>query len=199
MIEVEIKVAISNPKLILTKVKELNGKYIMSLNHEDTYYNMPNGLRNFKETDEALRIRKVIEFNKYKADKSYLIKGYITYKGQKIDQTTKTREEIEIEIDDFKSMKSMLLHLGFKEIITVKKERELYEFWFKNNKIELLLDFLPLLNQNFIETEIIINDKKNINKTKEIMFDFLKLFGVTEKESIRESYLELITKKLHIL
>ncbi|MFX1418019.1 MAG: CYTH domain-containing protein, partial [Promethearchaeota archaeon] len=64
MIEVEIKVRISDPELILKKFKENNGIYKISLIHEDTYFNMPAGLRDFKKTDEALRLRKSIEFNR---------------------------------------------------------------------------------------------------------------------------------------
>ena len=61
MIEVEIKVAISNPESLKENLKKLNGEYIISLDHEDTYFNMPKKLRNFKKTDEALRLRKSIE------------------------------------------------------------------------------------------------------------------------------------------
>ncbi|MFW9783717.1 MAG: class IV adenylate cyclase [Candidatus Heimdallarchaeota archaeon] len=198
MIEVEIKVANYNPDLLYNKITELNGKYIISLNHEDTYFNMPKGLRDFKKTDEALRLREAIEFNKNKDEKPYLKKFYITYKGKRIDQTTKTREEIETEIKDIRSMRNLLSHLGFKEILTVKKERELYEFWFKNKKIDLLLDYLPILNQNFIEAEIQIEDKIEMIKSKDLIFDFLKQFGITEEDSIRDSYLELIAKKLSL-
>jgi predicted adenylyl cyclase CyaB len=58
MIEVEIKVQISDPTLIRKKFVENQGSYKFSLIHEDTYFNMPKGLRDFKQTDEALRLRK---------------------------------------------------------------------------------------------------------------------------------------------
>ncbi|GAH16023.1 unnamed protein product [marine sediment metagenome] len=62
LIEVEIKARISNPDDIKEKFEILNGVYKLSLLHEDTYFNMPIKLRDFKKTDEALRIRKSIEF-----------------------------------------------------------------------------------------------------------------------------------------
>ncbi|MFX1354207.1 MAG: class IV adenylate cyclase [Promethearchaeota archaeon] len=198
MIEVEIKVAIPDPDLLRRKINVLNGKYILSLNHEDTYFNMPKGLRNFKETDEALRLRKSSEFSKINKDNTYLTKYFITYKGKKMDQITKTRKEIETEIKNFDNMKNLLAHLGFREIFIVKKERELYEFEFKNNKIDVLIDFLPILNQNFLEAEIKVENENELKLTKEIIFDFLKQFGITENDSIRESYLELIAKKLQM-
>ncbi|MGB5912722.1 MAG: class IV adenylate cyclase [Promethearchaeia archaeon] len=198
MIEVEIKVAISNLRLLKENLKTLNGKYVISLDHEDTYLNMPRRLRDFKKTDEALRLRKSIEFNKNNKENTTLTRSFITYKGKKIDQTTKTREEIEIEIKNLEKMKKLFENLGFREIFTVKKERELYEFNFKNEKIEILIDFLPILNQHFMEAEVIVESKKEVPLVKEKLFEFLKQFGISKIDSIRESYLELIAKKLKI-
>lgn len=196
MIEVEIKVKISNPELILKKFEENNGIYKISLIHEDTYFNMPKGLRDFKKTDEALRLRKSIEFSKIDASKGKIITYYITYKGKKIDESTKTREEIEVKINDFKSMSTLLKALGFQEVFTVKKERELYQFEFKNYHIEALIDYLPILNQYFIEVEFLLDSSENIEDSKEVLFDFLSMFGIKKEQSIRKSYLELITEKL---
>jgi len=198
MIEVEIKVAISNLSSLKENLKRLNGKYIVSLDHEDIYFNMPRKLRNFKKTDEALRLRKSIEFNKNDKENTALMRSFITYKGKKIDQTTKTREEIEVEITDLEKMKQLFENLGFREIFTVKKERELYEFNFKNEKVEVLIDFLPILNQNFMEAEVIVESKKEVPLVKEKLFEFLKNFGISKTDSIRESYLELIAKKLKL-
>jgi predicted adenylyl cyclase CyaB len=64
MIEVEIKVGISNPGEIREKLEKNNAYFKSKLIHQDTYFNMPKGLRDFKETDEALRVRKSLEFNK---------------------------------------------------------------------------------------------------------------------------------------
>ncbi|MFX0136042.1 MAG: class IV adenylate cyclase, partial [Candidatus Hodarchaeota archaeon] len=153
MIEVEIKVRISNPELIRKKFEEHNGIYKISLLHEDTYFNMPKGLRDFKKTDEALRLRKAIEFNKNDKTMEQTINNYLTYKGKKIDNSTKTREEIDIKLEDIERMKALLKELSFHEIFTVRKERELYEFEFKTYHIEALIDYIPLLKQHFIEVE----------------------------------------------
>ena len=64
MIEVEIKAKISDPEVLINKFKDHGGMYKLSLHHEDIYFNMPKGLRDFKETDEALRIRKSMEYNR---------------------------------------------------------------------------------------------------------------------------------------
>ncbi len=196
MIEVEIKVRISDPSAIREKFEENNGVYKISLQHEDTYFNMPKGLRNFEETDEALRVRKSIEFNKNNQIIKHNINHYITYKGKKLDSSTKTRKELDIKIEDTETMKFLLKELGFQEVLTVKKERDLYEFEFKNYQIEALIDYLPILDQHFIEVECLLHSSEKLEDSKEILFDFLGLLGIRREESIRKSYLELIFDKI---
>ena len=196
MIEVEIKVKISDPNLIRKKFEENNGIYKISLNHEDTYFNMPKGLRDFRQTDEALRLRKSTEFFKNNASEAQKINYYMTYKGKKIDKTTKTREEIEIKIDEIENMKKILKFLGFREVFTVIKKRELYDFMFNDTRIEALIDYIPILEQHFVEVELITESFENVDKSREILFQFLEIFGIKKQESIRRSYLELIFDKL---
>jgi adenylate cyclase class 2 len=192
MIEVEIKVEISNPETIRKKFKDNKGIYQISFIHEDTYFNMPSGLRDFKETDEALRLRKSIEFDKNHREKERAINCYITYKGKKLDKSTKTREELDIKIEDIESMKLLLKELGFQEIFNVKKERELYEFEYKKHHLEVLIDFIPILNRYYLEVEYLTNSTEKFNNIREVLFEFLSLFGFKKEESIRKSYLELI-------
>ncbi|NVM37133.1 MAG: class IV adenylate cyclase [Candidatus Lokiarchaeota archaeon] len=195
MIEVEIKVRILDPETIGIKFKNHGGVYKLSLNHEDIYFNMPEGLRDFKETDEALRLRKSIEFNKFDDTVGKRINYYLTYKGKKIDKSTKTREEIDVKIEDIENTRNLLRVLGFQEIFTVKKERELYEFKYKTYLIEALIDYIPILNQYFIEVECLLESSVNLESSRDVLFEFLNLFGIKKEESIRKSYLELIVDK----
>ncbi|MFW9826137.1 MAG: class IV adenylate cyclase [Candidatus Thorarchaeota archaeon] len=197
MIEVEIKIRISDPQKIREKFEENNGIYKSSLIHEDIYFNMPIGLRDFKETDEALRVRKSIEFDKMNKSKSERTNFFLTYKGKKLDKTTKTRKEIEIKIEDFNNMKMLLKELGFQEILTVKKERELYEFEYKFYILEVLIDYLPILEQYFIEVEFLTDSEDTVEDSTELLFDFLHLFNIKKEESIRKSYLELILENFN--
>ncbi|MFX1278969.1 MAG: class IV adenylate cyclase [Promethearchaeota archaeon] len=195
MIEVEIKVRILDPDIMRKKFEESQGSYKISLIHEDMYYNMPKGLRDFKSTDEALRLRQSISFNKKNSQKEKKIKNYITYKGQKLDKISKTREEIDIQIEDVSKMKKILGALGFQEVLTVKKERELYELKFKDYKIEALIDYLPVLNQHFIEVEYLSETEEEIERARNLLFDFLSMLGIPKSDSITKSYLELILEK----
>ncbi len=197
MIEVEIKVKISDPNLLREKFEDFNGVYKLSLRHEDTYFNMPKGLRDFKQTDEALRLRKSIEFNRDNNLITQKINYFMTYKGKKIDKTTKTREEIEVKLNETEKMKNLLNLLGFREVFTVIKERELYDFKFQDTRIEALIDYLPILEQYFIEVEILAETISKVEKAKDTLFQFLEIIGFKREESIRTSYLELVMIKLN--
>ena len=195
MIEVEIKAKVLNPEEIVKKFKNQEGGYKLSFIHEDTYFNMPEGLRDFKKTDEALRIRKSIEYNKNIDSSKQNINYFITYKGKKIDKTTKTRNELETKLENGDSVKEILKALGFREIFTVKKERDLYEFNYKGHIIEALIDFIPILKEHFIEVEIMSESNERLEESKNILFEFLNLFDIKKEESITKSYLELIADR----
>jgi adenylate cyclase class 2 len=195
LIEVEIKARIQNPDEIRQRSIKENGSYQFSLLHEDTYYNMPIELRDFKETDEALRIRKSVKFYRDEP-KNKQQHYYITYKGAKLDDSTKTRKEMESKVDDGEILKEILRTLGFREVLTVKKERELYSFTYQDKKIEVLIDYLPVLEQHFIEVELLVEEESHIPQVRELLFSFLNNFNIDKQNSIRKSYLELILDKL---
>ncbi|MFX1274850.1 MAG: class IV adenylate cyclase [Promethearchaeota archaeon] len=196
MIEVEIKVLINNPDEIRKQFELKQGLYKCSLIHEDTYYNMPRGLRDFRKSDEALRIRKSVEFNKHEEIPNKKTKYYLTYKGAKFNKETKTRKELESLIQDGEKIKEILNLLGFRKIFTVKKERELFFLTFKNHQIEALIDFIPILKQYFIEVEYQAETKERISEVQEILFNFLESLGIKRERSIIKSYLELIAEKI---
>jgi adenylate cyclase class 2 len=198
MIEVEIKAKVKDIKTMRQQCIENGGIFKLFLMHEDTYYNMPKELRDFKETDEALRIRKSIRYNDREDPDPMYINYYITYKGKKIDTSTKTREEIEVKINNIENMKRIFLALGLREVLTVKKERELYEFHFDDYKVEALIDYVPLLKEYFIEVELLTDSEEEIERIREELFRFLKLLDIKKDDSIRKSYLELILENLSI-
>ncbi|MHA1192080.1 MAG: class IV adenylate cyclase [Promethearchaeota archaeon] len=198
MYEVEIKVRIQDLEELRDTIRFNGGLYKISLLHEDTYFNMPKELRDFKNTDEAIRLRKSEEFDKNNNDFSLNSKCYLTYKGKKIDSSTKTRQEIEVKVDNFDNMKDILKVLGFQEVLLIQKERELFELLYQDEKIEILLDYIPILNQYFMELEMVVSSPQDIDEARGILFKLLEIFNVNKEESIRKSYLELIVEKQEI-
>ena len=86
MIEIEIKAKIDDKNDALNKIKSLGASYSHSEEQEDIYFNAPD--KDYRETDEALRIRLVPIDGE--------VKKILTYKGPKIDSKSKTRKEKQI-------------------------------------------------------------------------------------------------------
>ena len=172
MIEVEIKVRIKNKDEIAERLKKLGFKFIKRKFQEDIYFN---GIdRDFRKTDEALRIRD--------DNGTY----YVTYKGPKIDKVSKTREEIEVKIDDKEKMRLIFKKLGFKEVRPIRKVREIY----KKDDITASIDDVEGLGL-FLELEKnIYNINEKDEALKELM-EILKALNISRDNTIRKSYLEL--------
>ncbi|NPA62050.1 MAG: class IV adenylate cyclase [Methanococci archaeon] len=172
MIEVEIKVKINNKEEISKKLEELGFKYIKRKFQEDIYFN---GIdRDFKKTDEALRIRD--------EDGNF----FITYKGPKLDNISKTREEIEVKIEDKEKMRKILKKLGFKEVPPIRKIREIY----KKGDIEASIDEVDSLGI-FLELEKSVKSMEEKDNALAEILNILKALNISNDNIIRKSYLEL--------
>ncbi len=179
MIEVEAKAKINNINEIKKNLKKLNAKKTKTEYQEDIYFNSP--IVDFAKTDEALRIRKT----KTKKEE----KIFITYKGPKIDKKSKTRKEIEMEIENETKCKEILENLKFKTVRTVKKHREYYtisEYIINIDKVEGL--------EPYMEIETIINDNTNYDEKLQGIFDLFNKLGINDGFE-RNSYLELLENK----
>jgi predicted adenylyl cyclase CyaB len=111
IIEREVKLKLESPTLTELYDKLLNDgmQLIKKETEEDIYFNSE--FRDFRKTDEALRIRKTdsgIEF---------------TYKGPKIGKISKSREEITVNVNNADNLIKILEKLGFKPVYTVVKNR----------------------------------------------------------------------------
>src|SRR6476620_12740854 len=114
--EVEQKHHVPDEAALVTLLQTRGGSLEKPIEQSDQYFAHP--CRDFATTDEALRIRVV-------GDKSF-----VTYKGPKIDKTTKTRREIELPLDpadhDGSKFASLLAALGFTPVAIVRKRRRTF-------------------------------------------------------------------------
>jgi adenylate cyclase class 2 len=179
MIEVEAKAKINSFDQMRREIDKLGAKKIKVEHQEDTYFNSP--ICDFAKTDEALRIRKT------KTDKDSNL--FITYKGPKIDKKSKTREEIEMGIEDENKCSKIFQHLGFKPVRKVIKDREIYRY--KN--YELSLDDVKGLDP-YMEIEILVEDGTDYSDAQEGLFNLFKKLGITDGFE-RISYLGLLEMK----
>jgi adenylate cyclase class 2 len=149
----------------------------------DCYYKHP--VRDFAKTDEAFRLRRVGERN------------YMTYKGPKLDATTKTRREEEVRIADgakaAAACDSILRQLAFEPAAIVRKRRKTLRLQYAGRSIEAALDDVAEVGA-FVEFEIsaesIGNDASEIDAARQALADLAAELGLQNSEV--RSYLELL-------
>ena len=144
----------------------------------DLYFAHP--VRNFAETDEALRIRR-------KGGKTL-----ITYKGPKIDKATKTRREIELPLatgtEHVKGYVELLTALGFRKVAEVSKRRRGGQVQWNQWSVELALDEVAGLGQ-YVELEIVA-ERDRLPAAQSALLELAAHLSLPQPE--RRSYLEMV-------
>jgi adenylate cyclase class 2 len=172
MLEIEAKFRVEKIDEIEEKLKEV-AEFVVEKIEEDVYFTSE--LRDFSETDEAVRIRRDAEGVS------------LTYKGPKIDAETKSREEVKVRIfpEDYENAILFLEKIGLRRFAKVKKRRKIYRI---GNAL-VCIDKLDNLG-DFVEIEV---ESPDLETGKQRIFSLAKTLGISE--SIRKSYLELLLEK----
>lgn len=176
MIEVEMKAKIIDNITAFEKIKEIGGIYSHTEKQHDIYFNAPD--KDYKETDEALRIREIPHDNDFER--------ILTYKGPKIDSKSKTRKEVEVNIDDTDKMTEILVNLGFKPSAIVNKVRRI----FKYDEYTITIDKLDKLGY-YMEIEYVACEDENIENIRNNIIEVFEKLEITSGFE-RTSYLELL-------
>jgi adenylate cyclase, class 2 len=182
MFEVEQKHRVDDENQLLERLAERGVEIGPRVEQADRYFAHP--CRDFSKTDEALRIRTV-------GDKSF-----VTFKGPKVDATTKTRQEIELPLDagDPKGQNflELLQSLGFKQVGVVHKRRRSFRIDSHGRQVEGALDEVDGVGL-FAELEILANDAE-LEEAKRIVIQLADELQLGPSE--RRSYLEMMLEKL---
>jgi adenylate cyclase class 2 len=176
--EVEQKFPVDGLAAVETRLIALGARVSETKREVDLYYAHP--ARDFATTDEALRIRRTGEVS------------CLTYKGPKIDATTKTRREIELPLpggpEGYASWTGLLEALGFRPIAEVTKERRKAFVAWEGRQVEVSLDRVDPLG-TFVELEL-VTGADEIAPAKACIASLAGHLGLTGSE--RRSYLELL-------
>ena len=181
-LEIEIKSKIASVEGMARKITGAGAVFDCDLVHEDFYYEKPAKLGSFARTDEALRLR--ISRNETEGKEEL----FLTYKGPKVDATTKTREEIDVGVADAGKVRRILAAIGFKEVIVIKKIRKHYH----HGDVSIMLDRVEGLPDPYMEVEILADDSAALDAKREQLFRYLEGVGIGRGASERKSYLELV-------
>jgi adenylate cyclase class 2 len=173
MYEVELKLRADHDEL-RERLATIGAEPSGTVTQIDTYYDHP--VRDFAETDEALRIRR--ETNESGDE------ARVTYKGPLVDAASKTREERETGVDDGETMAAILESVGFEPAATVEKTRER----FRCGEYTVTLDRVAGLGE-FIEVE---TEAEEIDPAREGAIELLETLDLDPERGIRRSYLGLL-------
>ena len=178
--EVELKFPVPDLAAFSARLADLNIATSSPQAEVDLYFAHPS--RNFARTDEALRLRRKGDAN------------CITYKGPKIDATTKTRREIELPLapgdDSFQSWKTLLEAVGFRPVAEVHKSRRKAAMPWQGRTVEASLDDVQGVG-TFVEFELVVNEQ-DVEAARSCIISLAQSLGLTEGE--RRSYLEMLLK-----
>lgn len=172
MIEVEVKAKIDSFEEMEEKLENIGAVKSKTEFQEDIYFASP--IVDFAQTDEALRIRTTNNDT------------FITYKGPKLNDKAKTRKEVEMSIENAEKARDIFTEIGFKEVRTVRKNRQYYTY----QNFEISLDDVEGLTP-YMEIEIALDDGEDYSMAQDKIFELFKELGITDGFE-RTSYLELL-------
>ncbi len=176
--EVEMKFPVRDMAALESRIEGLGVTISPAQAEVDTYFAHP--ARDFAHTDEALRIRRKGSHNS------------LTYKGPKVDSTTKTRHEIDLPLppgmQTAQAWAGLLAALGFTPVGEVRKSRRKAHVTWHGRCVECSLDEVEQLG-SYVELELLV-DPEDLDAARACITSLsteLRLAG-----SERRSYLELL-------
>jgi adenylate cyclase class 2 len=178
MLEVEMKFPVADPAGLESRLSQLGHAQPVVRRDADHYFNAPD--RDFAKTDEALRLRRIGESN------------FITYKGPKRDQQTKTRTEVEVPLAEGDAVAigftQLVQHLGYRPVAVVRKQRRVYHGERDGFTLEICLDEVEGVG-SFVELEIMAPEEQ-LEQARYVLMRLATELGLGASE--RRSYLELL-------
>jgi len=191
MIEIELKFPVDDAARLQQRLRELGADHEASEHHVDTYFNHP--CRDFAETREALRIRKIDG------------RPWVTYKGRKLPGAVKARTELEWALDggcadhhstsgdhDGARMRELWIQLGFREVATVTKHRQCYRYRDEHGSLAITIDRVEQLGL-FAEVEVLADDESEVEAARRRVLAVGATLGFTNSEP--RSYLQMQLEK----
>lgn len=183
MLEIEIKAQVIDQSALRAALCRHGFVWQHTLLETDVYYNGVD--RNFAQTDEALRLRTTKNIN------TGANTSAITYKGPKLDSVSKTRTEFDVGLADGSFMHELLIALGHRPVLTVRKRREYYT----RQDTTACLDEVEGLG-SYIELETLSGTSNAYDAVVDGLFTTLKQLGIPRHACVRKSYLELLLEKI---
>ena len=184
MKEIELKAQYDSSKRpeLEQYLKEHDFQEVCCFTQQDEYFNHPE--RDFRITDEALRIRREQHDNE-------AVHCCLTYKGTNNSRIGQSRRELETRVEDEHKMRRILLALGFRSAAEVKKRRKEY----KKEDLTVCLDELDGLG-SYVEIEVVLPETETGSEsaTENRLREFLSELSFIRPAIEPLTYLELVMR-----
>ena len=183
MIEVEIKIPVSDLEREKEGLQRMGFVHEQSLIERDTYFD--GGVCGIRKSGEALRVRQIIH-----CDTGEKI-SEINFKGKKMDSVSMSRPEYETTVGDGEIAGKIFEAAGFfpvKPVVVKKREMLLC------GEMRACLDEVEGLG-TFLELEIMAEDESSKAVALEKIERILKALGHGMEETTRVSYLTQLQRR----
>lgn len=180
MDEVEVKVLDVDRNALAKKLLSLGAEKYFEGEIHAVSFDFPD--KSIKSSKRTLRLRT-------KGDKAYL-----TLKNPIDNPDIKIREELELEVSDFATMKKILESLNLKQWRDVKKTRISYKLkdtLFEFDKYHEDFDFIP----EFMEIEVMAKDGKEAIKK---IYECAEMLGIKKEQCLPWTLNELAKHYKHL-
>jgi adenylate cyclase class 2 len=181
MLEVELKFPVRDREAICALLAARGATFEPPQREIDQYFQHPS--RDFRATDEAVRLRSIGEENR------------LAYKGPRLDAETKTRHEIEFSIGPGSENRARALDwlsaVGFSHVAQVAKTRALAQLAWEGREVTLSLDSVDELGE-FLELEILAPPPE-LDAARQTLLSLAASLGLGVSE--RRGYLHLLLAK----
>lgn len=182
MKEIELKAQYDSSKRpeLERYLTEEGFREVRRFTQQDEYFNHPE--RDFRITDEALRIRR----EQHAGKAAYCS---LTYKGPNTSHIGQSRRELETRVKDEQKMRQILQALGFHSVAEVKKRRKEY----KKEDLTVCLDELDGLG-SYVEIEVVLPETEtgSDSNTENRLREFLSELSFIRPANEPLTYLELV-------
>lgn len=183
MLEIELKAALTEvqAQTIPKRLLALGFQPGEAVRELDVYFNGGQE-RDFRKTDEALRLRQVQKLRTGRTETR------MTYKGPKLDDRSSTRTEYEITVNALETARKLLEALGFHPAASVEKVRQTLE----KDEVTVCLDQVTGLGA-YLELEI-LQESGSQQQAVDALLNLLDALNVSRQALTRDSYLELLER-----
>lgn len=178
--EIEGKYRVEDSTELLAQLESLGAKELESESQEDHYLRHP--ARDFRITDEALRMRRVNE------------QWHITYKGPRQEGLFKTRPEIELPLANRSEVGWLKIweNLGFEPVAIVRKTRRVFSLEDFHPGLKVTLDDVCELGI-FAEVECIVDSPEELAMAEQAIASAANALRLHHVE--KRSYLSMLLEQ----